>query len=109
MTDAVVISTALHEAPLYGGIDLRSFSMSCSPGLTDDGVIALVKVLLHTLTELGFVKCAIGDDGGAALLKSGYKADRLRMIFAEGKNFSKTIKAKFAMLAQVKTNLLVIV
>ena len=100
VTDAVVIAAALHEAPLYGGIDLRSFSMSFSPGLTDDGVIAFVKVLLHTLTELGFVKCAIGDYGDVALLKSGYKADRLRMIYAEGKNFSKAIKTKFALLAQ---------
>ena len=74
--------------------------MSCSPGLTDEGVIALAKVLLLTLTELDFVKCAIRDDGGAALLKSDYKADRLRMICAEGKNFSKAIKAKFALLAQ---------
>ena len=109
MTDALVIAAALHEAPLYGGIDLWSFSMSFSPGLTDDGVIAPVKVLLHTLTELGFVKCAIGDDGVEALLKPNYKADILRMICAEGNNFSKAIKTKFALLAQKKTDLLVIV
>ena len=109
VTDAVVILAALNELPLYGGIDLRSFSLSCSPGLTDEGIIALAKVLLLTLTELDFVKCAIRDDGGAALLKSGYKADRLRMICAEGKNFSKAIKANFALLAQDKTDLLVIV
>ena len=99
---ALVIAAALHEAPLYGGIDLRSFSMSYNPGLTDDGVIALVRVLPHTLTELGFVKCAIGNDGGEALLKFGYEADRLRMICAEGNNFSKAIKTKFALLAQEK-------
>ena len=109
MTDAVVIAAVLNESPLYGGIDLRAFSLSRSPGLTDEGVIALAKVLLLTLTELDFVKCAIRDDGGAALLKSDYKADRLRMICAEGKNFSKAIKAKFALLAQEKTDLLVIV
>ena len=109
MTDAVVIAAALHEAPLYGGIDLWSFSMSFSPGLTDDGVIAPVKVLLHTLTELGFVKCAIGDDGVEALLKPNYKADILRMICAEGNNFSKAIKTKFALLDIDKTDLLVII
>ena len=109
VTDAGVIAAALHEAPLYGGIDLRKFSMSHSPGLTDGGVIALAKVFLHTLTELGFVKCAIGDDGVEALLKPNYKVDILRMICAEGNNFSKAIKTKFALLAQKKTDLLVIV
>ena len=92
VTDAVVIAAVLNESPLYGGIDLRAFSLSRSPGLTDEGVIALAKVLLLTLTELDFVKCAIRDDGGAALLKSGYKADRLRMICAEGKTFPKPLK-----------------
>ncbi len=86
VADVLVIAAALHEAPLYGNFDLQSFSTSYNLGLTDDGVIALAlalaRVLPHTLTKLGFVKCAIENDGGEALLKFDYEADRLRMICA---------------------------
>jgi len=55
------------------------------------------------------VKCVIGDNDVAALLKLGYEAVRLRMICAEGNNFSKAIKTKFALLDIDKTDLLVII
>ena len=107
--EAEIIAGALHEASLYGGLALNSFSMSYNPGLTDAGVVALAKALPRSLTEVGFVECDIGDDGGAALLRFSQHTAGLRMICLEGNRFSESIKHSFTILSQERANLLVIV
>jgi hypothetical protein len=107
--DAEIIAGALRETSLYEGHALRSFSMSYNPGLTDGGIVSLAQAFPPTLTELGLVQCAIGDEGGAALLHWGQKAVGLRMICVEGNHFSVRIRQGFASLAQERTNLLVVI
>ena len=107
--DAEVIAGALREASLFEGPTLRSFSMSYNPGLTDAGIVSLAQAFPPTLTELGLVECAIGDEGGAALLHWGQKAVGLRIICVEGNRFSVRIRQGFASLAQERKNLLVVV
>lgn len=107
--DAEIIARAMRELSLYETPALRSFSMSYNPGLTDAGVVVLAQAFPPTLTELGLVDCAIGDEGGVALLRWGKEAVGLRMICVEGNRFSARIRQEFASLAQEKTNLLVVV
>lgn len=107
--DAEIIAGAMREVSLSKGPALRSFSMSYNPGLTDTGVVALARAFPPTLTELGLVACAIGDEGGAALLRWGKQAAELQMICVEGNRFSAKIRQGFAALAQERKNLLVVV
>lgn len=107
--DAKIIAQAMRELSPYEVPALRSCSMSYNPGLTDGGVVVLAQAFPPTLTELGLVDCAIGDVGGAALLRWGKKAVGLRMICVEGNRFSARIRQGFVSLAQEKTSLLVIV
>ncbi|MBT8359705.1 MAG: hypothetical protein KJO32_02035 [Deltaproteobacteria bacterium] len=106
--DAELIAGALRQASLCEGPALRSFSMSYNPGLTDAGVVALAQAFPPSLTELGLVECAIGDEGGAALLRWGKQAVGLQIICVEGNRFSARIKKGFASLAQERKNLLVV-
>ena len=107
--DAEIIARAMLELSLYEAPALRSFSMSYNPGLTNAGVVLLAQAFPPTLTELGLVNCAIGDEGGGALLRWGKKAVGLRMICVEGNHFSARIRQEFASLAKEKTSLLVVV
>ena len=109
VSDAQIIASAIRKVSLNKGPALRSFSMSYNPGLTDTGVVALALAFPYTVTELGFVKCAIGDEGGAALLRWCKRATELRMICVEGNNFSSRIRQGFTALAQTKPHLLVVV
>lgn len=108
-TDAEIIAKAMRAASRRDGPALRSFSMSYNSGLTDAGVVALARAFPSTLTELGLVACAIGDEGGAALLRWGQRAVGLRMICVEGNRFSLRIRQGFTSLAQARKNLLVVV
>lgn len=108
-SDAEIIARAIRQIYLNKGPALRSFSMSYNPGLTDSGVVALARAFPLTLTELGLVECAIGDRGGAALLRWSKQATELRMICVEGNGFSSSIRLGFTALAQERPNLLVVV
>ena len=109
VSDAEIIASAIRKVSLNNGPALRSFSMSYNPGLTDIGVVALALAFPSTVTELGFVECAIGDEGGVALLRWCKKATELRMICVEGNNFSSRIRQGFEALAQTRPHLLVVV
>ena len=109
VSDAEIIASAIRKVSLYKGPALRSFSMSYNPGLTDTGVLALALAFPSTLTELGLVGCAIGDEGGAALLRWSRQANELRMICVEGNNFSSSIRLAFTALAQERPSLLIVV
>jgi len=109
VSDAQIIASAIRKVSLNKGPALRSFSMSYNPGLTNTGVAALAQAFPSTVTELGFVECAIGDEGGAALLRWCKNATELRMICVEGNNFSSRIRQGFTALAQTRPHLLVVV
>ena len=108
-SDAEIIARGIHQNYLNSGPALRTFSMSYNPGLTDSGVVALTRAFPSTLTELGLVECAIGDEGGAALLRWSKQANELRMICVEGNNFSSSIRLAFKALAQQRPSLLIVV
>lgn len=107
--EAEIIAKAMREISLLEGPALKSFSMSYNPSLTDIGVVALAEAFPPTLTELGLVGCAIGDVGGAALLRWAKQALELRLICVEGNHFSAKIRQGIASLAQERPNLLVVV
>ncbi len=109
VSDAEIIASAIRKVSLYKGPALKSFSMSYNPGLTDTGILALALAFPSTVTELGFVECAIGDEGGEGLLRWCKKATELRMICVEGNNFSSRISQGFMALAQTRPHLLVVV
>lgn len=109
VSDAEIIASAIRKISLNKGPVLRSFSMSYNPGLTDTGVVALALALPHTVTELGLVECAIGDEGGTALLRWCKEVTALQMICVEGNNFSSSIRQGFTALAQTRPHLLVVV
>ena len=108
-SDAEIIARAMRRISQEIGPALRSLSMSYNPGLTDAGVVALTRAFPSTLTELGLVECAIGDEGGAALLRWSRQADELRMICVEGNRFSSRIRLGFSALAKERPNLFVAV
>ena len=108
-SDVEIIARAIRKISLETGPALRSFSMSYNPGLTDADVVALTRAFPSTLTELGLVECAIGDKGGAALLRWSKQADELRMICVEGNLFSSRIRLGFSALAKERPNLFVVV
>lgn len=108
-SDAEIIARAIRRISKERAPVLRSFSMSYNPGLTDAGVVALTRAFPFTLTELGLVDCAIGDKGGAALLRWSIQADKLRMICVERNRFSSRIKLGFKELAKERPNLFVAV
>jgi len=108
-SDAEIIAHGIHQNYLTKGPALLSFSMSYNPGLTDSGVVALARAFPSTLTELGLVGCAIGDECGAALLRWSKQATELRMICVEGNNFSSSIRLAFTALAQERPSLLIVV
>lgn len=107
--DAEIIAGAMGEAHLNKGPALRSLSMSYNPGLTDSGVVALARAFPPTLTELGFVACALGDEAGEALLRWSKEAAELRMICVEKNHFSAEMRRAFTALAQERAHLLVVV
>lgn len=108
-SDAEIIARAISDSFFKDGIVLRSFSVSYNAGLKDDGVLSLVRAFPPTINELGFVECAIGDEGGATLLHWSKQATELRMICVEGNHFNSRIKRGFMKLAQERPNLLVVV
>ncbi|MFW2367965.1 MAG: hypothetical protein ACN4GW_16225 [Desulforhopalus sp.] len=108
-SDAEIIAGGIHQNYLNNGPALRSFSMSYNPGLTDSGVAALARAFPPTVKELGLVGCAIGDEGGAALLRWSKQASELRMICVEGNSFSSSIRSGFTALTQERPNLLIVV
>lgn len=63
------IAEAIKNVHAEGGPSLKSFSMSYSPDLKDEGVFNLVKTLPTNLTEIGLVRCGVGDKGGEALIE----------------------------------------
>lgn len=109
VADAEALATAFTGYSSDNSQRIWSFSVSYNPLLGDQGAIALARSLPHTVSEIGFVGCAIGDVGGEALLQWGTRASRPSMICVEGNRFSAATKRRFRELAKEKPGLLVVV
>ncbi|MDA9979925.1 hypothetical protein N9E38_00630 [Yoonia sp.] len=84
----------------FDGPELRSFSISYNPSIGDVGAIALLTKLPKTVTELGMVGCALGDESGKALLDWGRQATKVRMVCVEGNQYSCELRKELLMLGQ---------
>jgi hypothetical protein len=108
-SDADILAKALSLPSQGNNQRIRSFSVSFNPFLGDRGTIALVNSLPLDISELGFVGCDIGDEGGEALLGWAKKSTHLRMICVEGNLFSDITKAEFRKLSKLHPGLLTVV
>lgn len=86
------------------GSHLRSFSVSYNPALGDSGVISLLAALPLSVTEIGIVGCGLGDKSGQFLWEWARGHKSLRMICAEGNNFSAPMRHQLANLKNIGTN-----
>lgn len=107
--DARILASALSMFPHQGGQRIRSFSVSYNPLLGDDGTVALAKSLPVNISEIGFVGCKIGSEGGDALLKWANQSTSLNMICVEENSFTSRIKAEFRKLKDERPGLLAFV
>lgn len=67
---------------------LSSFSVSYNRALGDAGTVALAQALPHTVRDIGFVGCNMGDKGALALLEWAKQSSSVKMICIEQNNFS---------------------
>ena len=103
------IAEAIKAVHDEGGPSLQSFSLSYNTGVSDEGVLSLVKNLPSTLTEIGLVGCNVGDTGGDALAAWAANAPKLHWLCVEQNNLSQATKSRLKKLAESRKGLLVIV
>ena len=89
--------------------DVESISFSYNSSLKDEGAVALIKSSPHSIRELGFVNCGMGDIGGQALLNWMRDAPHLKMMCAELNHFSDKLKSEFKRFSMENRQILVVV
>ena len=89
-----LIANTLGMTPARESARLRSFSLSDNT-LGNEGAKVLAAALPKTLTELGLVGCAIGDQGGKAILEWAKYASGLRMVCLEDNRLSQGLRTQF--------------
>ena len=89
--DVKLIANILDMTPARELARLHSFSLSDNI-IGDERAKALAAALPKTLTELGLVGCAIGDQGGKAILEWAKYASGLRMICIEDNRLSQGLR-----------------
>ncbi|MEC8478734.1 MAG: hypothetical protein VXZ12_09350, partial [SAR324 cluster bacterium] len=75
------------KATKYGILNLKSFSLSYNPEITDQEVGLLVKAFPPQITELGPVGCDLGDEAGEGIYQY-LENSALELVCIEGNNFS---------------------
>lgn len=107
-SDMIAIASVLkQEKENSEFIDSISFSYNHLIG--DSGVIALVRSLPSSISEVGLVNCGIGDEGGAEILKWMHKSPNLQMICVEQNNFSDKLKSEFSQFKNNHPKIMVVV
>ena len=99
-----IISNAMMKATKHGILNLKSFSLSYNPEITDQGVGLLVKAFPPQITELGLVGCDLGDEAGEGIYQY-LENSELGLVCIEGNNFSSVLMDKFKKLREKKPNL----
>ena len=92
--DVKLIANILGMTPARELARLRSFSLSDNT-LGNEGAKVLAAALPKTLTELGLVGCAIGDQGGKAILEWAKYASGLQMVCIEDNRLSQGLRTQF--------------
>ena len=92
------------KATKHGILNLKSFSLSYNPEITDQGVGLLVKAFPPQITELGLVGCDLGDEAGEGIYQY-LENSALELVCIEGNNFSSVLMDKFIKLREQKPNL----
>lgn len=87
----------------------KSISFSFNPLIGDEGAIIIANKIPKTVTEIGLVKCEIGDEGGKELLKKIKQMPDLRMLCIEQNKFSNKLKTEFNQFRKNNPHILVIV
>ena len=103
-----IISNAMMKATKHGILNLKSFSLSYNPEITDQGVVLLVKAFPPQITELGLVGCDLGDEAGEGIYQY-LENSALELVCIEGNNFSPVLMDKFKKLREQKSNLSLII
>ena len=109
LDEITLIAAAVQAVHNKGGPVLRSFSMSYNPKLGNEGVVVLAKTLPSTLTEIGLVRCGIGDQSTEALIAWAAQAPKLHWLCVEENAFSDKAKDKLLQLGKARAGLLVVV
>ena len=99
-----IITNAMMKATKHGILNLKSFSLSYNPEITDQGVGLLVKAFPPQITELGLVGCDLGDEAGEGIYQY-LENSALELVCIEGNNFSPVLMDKFKKLREQKPNL----
>ena len=107
--DIEIVTNAMQKATADGILNIKSFSLSYNPGISDKGVRMLVKTFPPQLTELGLVECNLGDQAGKAIYHLVQNSNNLQLICIEGNLFSSGLKNKFKALSKQKKNILLII
>jgi hypothetical protein len=105
--DAFSLAKAIQN--ISGKPKLRSFSASYNPTLTDLGVKALTEAFPPSMSELGLVRCNIGDVGGQAILAWARRAKNPGMICIEQNQLSSSLRQEFQAFSSACPDLLLVI
>jgi hypothetical protein len=86
--DATILAAAIRQTP-----NLRSFSASYNPDITDTGIATLAAAFPDTMHELGMVRCSMRDKGALAILEWAHRAAGPRMVCIEDNMLSTGTKS----------------
>lgn len=108
LSDAQLLANALFSLSLKKDQPVRSFSVSHNSLIGDSGTVALIESLPLTVSEIGFVGCNIGDEGGRAIIEWANNSARVSMICVEANKFSSNLHTEFQKLRENRPGLQVI-
>ena len=106
--DVYLIANALDRISVSELARLGSLSLSYN-AIGDEGANAIANALPNSLTELGLVRCSIGDQGGEAILDWAKCANGLRIICIEDNIMSVKLRNQFGSLRDASPSISVFV
>jgi hypothetical protein len=106
--DVKLIANALDRISVSELARLGSLSLSYN-AIGDEGANAIANALPNSLTELGLVRCSIGDQGGEAILDWAKCANGLRIICIEDNIMSVKLRNQFGSLRDASPSISVFV
>jgi hypothetical protein len=102
--DATILAAAIRQTP-----NLRSFSASYNPDITDTGIATFAAAFPDTMHELGMVGCGMRDLGALAILDWAHRASGPRMVCIEDNKLSKGTKSAFMTLKEQHKSITLVV
>ena len=102
--DATILAAAIRQTP-----NLRSFSASYNPDITDIGIATLAAAFPYTMRELGMVGCGMRDKGALAILEWAHRTAGPRMICIENNMLSTGTKSTLMALREQHKSITLVV